>query len=191
MRLLSYSQSSQSPRLIPDIDGNPIFNEENYYIIPVTTTTSTSGLTYTQKEEECPLYITKETTENSPGTAVSILSKARTSFISLDESVSLTFQGSSTPCHHLLAWDLTLDQFGHVYITAGHDQFSMDNYLFTITKKDNFETSIYELKYGTGDSPILGLYEDDGLLGFAPNPILVSFKKAGYFLELPTTSKIQ
>ncbi|KAK9757122.1 hypothetical protein RND81_01G141900 [Saponaria officinalis] len=173
--------------LVVDIDGDPLYNGRNYYIIPVTTT---SGLTYTQKQEECPLYITKEKTENSPGTPVTISSLVRTLFISTDQRLSLTFKGFGTPCHKLLAWGIKIDPFGRkVYIAAGGEN-TLDTYHFFITKKDSSSTSTYELKYGSGDNPSLGLYEDDGLLGLAPNPTLVSFKKADYYLELPTTSKI-
>ncbi|KAK9757116.1 hypothetical protein RND81_01G141000 [Saponaria officinalis] len=182
---------SHSTADLVDIDGDPILNGGHYYIIPITTTTSTSGLTYTEKEDQCPLYITKETTENSPGTPVKISSEARTLHISLDEPVSLTFQAFAS-CLNLLAWDITFDPLGRkVYITAGGDQSSMDKYPFSIIKKDNSLASTYELKYGTGTNVVL--YEDDGLLGliFTANSTMVSFKKTEYFLEFPTTSKIQ
>ncbi|KAK9757121.1 hypothetical protein RND81_01G141500 [Saponaria officinalis] len=176
--------------LVVDIDGDPIVNGRNYYIIPITTTTSTSGLTYTQKQEQCPLYITKEKTENSPGIPVTISSLARTLFISTDKGVSLRFKGFSTPCLKLQRWGISIDPFGRkVYITSGSEN-TRDAYRFFITQKDSSSTSTYELKYGSEYNPSLGLYEDDGLLGLASNPTMVSFKKADDYLELPTTSKI-
>ncbi|KAK9757109.1 hypothetical protein RND81_01G140300 [Saponaria officinalis] len=193
--LVLLSTLSLSTADLVDTDGDPIRSGKNYYIIPINTTTPTSGLTYyAQKEVQCPLYITKDKTENSGGTPVWIWTqKDEPGPISLDEPVSLIFESEYyTPCLELLAWGMTMDPSGRkVYITAGsgNTTAALYEHPFTITKKENSPTSTYELKYKTGTS--LGLYEDDGLLGFAPNPTMVSFVKAGYFLELPTTSKIQ
>ncbi|KAK9757115.1 hypothetical protein RND81_01G140900 [Saponaria officinalis] len=191
--LVLLSTLSVSTADLVDIDGDLIRSGKSYYIIPINTTTPTSGLTYyAQKEVQCPLYITKDKTENSGGTPVKIWTqKDEPGPISLDEPVSIIFEAEYfMPCVKLPAWGITIDPLGRkVYITAGRENTALDDYPFTITKKDSSSASTYELKYGTETS--LGLYEDDGLLGFAPNPTMVSFVKAGYFLELPTTSKIQ
>ncbi|XP_074288046.1 chymotrypsin inhibitor 3-like [Silene latifolia] len=185
--LLSILPVSSADRAL-DSDGDPIINGREYYIIPIS---GTSGLTYTQKHFQCPLYITKEKTENSPGTPVkiSVTINIRT-VIYLDEPIGLAFK-SPTPCDDSPEWKqtwVTWDQ--NVYITTGGVRTVPDSLPFFITETDMSSDFIYALKFSVSDSKEVrfnvGLHEN-GLLGLTEYPILVKFKKAFNVLELSTS----
>ncbi|XP_074287495.1 trypsin inhibitor 1B-like [Silene latifolia] len=161
-----------------DIDGDFIINEAEYYIIPINTT---SGLTYTQKREVCPLYITPEKTENSPGTPVQISIPVISIVIALDIPIVLNFKGP-TPCNDSLIWRQTLDPgSGKLYFTTGGVSTLPIPQPFFVTKTDKSLKRMYELKF----SPTpwaeeifnVGIHED-GLLGITEYPTTVYFKKA-------------
>ncbi|XP_074287481.1 trypsin inhibitor 1B-like [Silene latifolia] len=174
-----------STAFIADTDGDPIHNGREYYIVPVT---SKSGLTYTQKNGGCPLYITSSSkTENSPGTPITIFSPARLPFIFPNLHIGLSFKGP-TPCGESVMWTQTLDPSSRkAYITTGGD--ARMSFIITKGKKSN-NLHTYELKYLSFEDDNrnnVGLFEDDGLLGLTKNPTAVSFKKAFNFLELSTS----
>ncbi|XP_074287468.1 kunitz-type trypsin inhibitor alpha chain-like [Silene latifolia] len=176
-----------STAYLVDIEGDPILNGRLYYIIP---TTTKSGLTYTPKDKECPLYITVAKTENSPGTPVIFSSPIQSRKISLDQPLSLSFRGPP-PCGSSLIWRESLDPLARkVYITTdGGEIGALPNAPFSIHKTDKSLIPMYELLSTPpgGITSYVGLYEDDGLLGITENPTMVYFKKAFNVLGLSTS----
>ncbi|XP_074287487.1 kunitz-type trypsin inhibitor alpha chain-like [Silene latifolia] len=188
--LLLIFPSSTAFAFVVDTDGHSLQNGRKYFIIPVT---SKGGLTYTQKNGGCPLYITSNKTENSPGTPVKISSPFRIPFIYPNLHISLTFN-VPTPCGESVRWKRILDPSSQkAYITAGSDDDESVNVdtSFIITEEDESnQLHIYELKHWSfqdGYGYNVGLFKDDGLLGLTNNPTAVSFKKAFNFLELSTS----
>ncbi|XP_074287477.1 trypsin inhibitor 2-like [Silene latifolia] len=173
-----------------DIDGHPIKNGGEYYIIP---TSGGGGLTYTH--DICPHLIIQEKDGDSPGTPIRVFSPVLAGNITLDQQISLSFKGP-TECGKSLVWTHTKEKVTNMllakrlYITAGKDPMPV-HIPFSITKTDKSLLPIYELKYSISvDEPSfnVGLYEDDGLLGITDSPTRVSFKKAiKVHLELPTS----
>ncbi|XP_074287497.1 kunitz trypsin inhibitor 5-like [Silene latifolia] len=185
--LLSILPPSTAIIVLPvDIDGDFILNGGEYYIIPITTT---SGFTYTQKHKECPLYITPEKTENSPGTPVKINVAISATIVDLNIPIVLTFKGP-TPCNESLIWRQTLDPTRKFYFTTGGVSTLPIPEPFFITKRDKSLKPMYELQFSPtpwGEERFnVGIHKD-GLLGITEHPTTVYFKKAFNVLELPTS----
>ncbi len=189
--LLILSLLSLSTAFVVDTDGDPLRNGGEYYI---TVRTSGASLTYTQKNDVCPLFITPTEVESLRGTPVRISTPLFILYIPVGTPVTLAFVSSSgtTPCEGSLEWKATLNPyFRKFFITTGGSD-KPGNWPFKITKRDRSLLPTYELQYCGSSTdkevcPDVGLFEEDGLLGITENPTTISFKKAFSVLEMSTS----
>ncbi|KMS98697.1 hypothetical protein BVRB_3g069460 [Beta vulgaris subsp. vulgaris] len=179
--ILIFSALCIATAVILDTDGDALRNGGQYYIIPRSLGFG-GGLTLNSKagNTPCPLYITRENDETSPGIAVTIASPARIGIITSSLPISIVFNDIPNICMQPLWWQVIPDgTTGQSYVATGGSGIPFNpTETFSI---EPIEGNIYKIRNGVGSDQArdVGFFENDGLLGITNDiPLPVVFRKA-------------
>ncbi|XP_048496414.1 kunitz-type trypsin inhibitor alpha chain-like [Beta vulgaris subsp. vulgaris] len=179
--LLLISALSIATAFILDIDGDPLYNGGQYYIIPQSLGFG-AGLTLKSKADSlpCPFYIGRENDETSYGMPVTIASPFKIRNIIPSLLISIVFKGDDNPniCMQPLEWQVIADaSTGKSYIATGGSGGAFNPTTTFSIEQIGININMYKIR-NAGVSDV-GFFEKDGLLGLTDDiPLHVVFRKA-------------
>ncbi|XP_010693985.2 factor Xa inhibitor BuXI [Beta vulgaris subsp. vulgaris] len=180
--ILIFSAFCIATAIILDTDGDALRNGGQYYILPQSIGFG-GGLTLKSKSgySPCPLYITRENDETSPGIPVTIASPARIAIITSSLPISIVFNDIPNICMQPLGWQVIPDgTTGQSYVATGGSGIPF-NPTETFSIEQIGDNNVYKIsnKAGSGEARDVGFFEKDGLLGITNDiPLPIVFRKA-------------